>query len=261
MNLFEYLEEIPWEIGTVIVVAVFALLTVISILLMHKWGQTSKLKEHHDVTGYVFANLGVLYSVLLAFTVMNVQTRFEKTKEVVQTEASYLAEIYRDTEVFDEKDRSAIRAAIKSYLWNVIHKEWPLLSTREVNVISNDEFKKIWTAYYRVEPKGVQQQAWFQESIGKLNLLQSARISRILGGKETLGVEMWSFLIIGGIAISLFVSLFGMENLYVHMLMGIVLSGSTAFLLFLIYSFDTAFSGVISVTPEAFIRVLNSLPN
>lgn len=261
MGLFYYLEKLPWEIGTGIVVLSFILLTVAGILLMRRFIHASHLKAHHDVAGYVFANLGVLYSVLLAFTVVNVQARFEKVKDIAETEAGYLAEIYHDVEVFDEHDRNEIRNAIRSYLEHVINDEWPLLSKGMANAFAVDDFKRIWAAFYSIEPKGFRQQAWYQESIGRLNRLQTTRISRILGGEESLGKEMWTFLLIGGIALSLFVSLFGFDNLYLHLLMGVVLAGVTAFLLFLIYTFDTAYSGVVKVNPEAFVRVLDSLPN
>lgn len=261
MGFFYYLEAFPWEFGTAMVVLAFVSMTIIGILLMRKCIHSSHLKAHHDVAGFVFANLGVLYSVLLAFTVVNVQARFEKIKDIAETESSILAEIYYDVHVFDEKERDQIRASIKAYLQHVIKDEWPLLAKGLPNASADRDFKEIWKSFYSLKPNGFIQQAWYQESIGKLNLLQNARLTRILGGKESLGKEMWTFLILGGISLSLFVSLFGLENLFLHILMGIILAGTTAFLLYLIYTFDSAYSGVVKVTPDAFIRVLDSLPN
>ncbi len=86
----------------------------------------------------------------------------------------------------------------------------------------------------------------------------AARLQRLMGGAESLSSEMWTLLVVGALVMLAFLWFFSLENLAISILMASVLATSTAFLLFLIYSLDTAYSGQLAVPPEAFERVLKS---
>lgn len=258
MGIIKYIESLPWMFGAFIMVAAFVLFTIIGILCVRKTINQKSLKAHHDVAGFVFANLGVLYAVLLGFTVVNVQQRFDKIKETTQIEASYLAELYRDAGVFSDKDKRLIQDALKKYAEKVVYDEWPLMATGVANHNKIDSLKDIWAAYYNVDTTTNKQEIWYSVSINKLNELLNKRLSRLLGSKESLGAEMWTFLILGGLTVVTFIWFFTIESLTSHLLMASLLAATTAFLLFLIYSLDTAFSGQVSITPEAMENVLHS---
>ena len=70
---------------------------------------------------------------------------------------------------------------------------------------------------------------------------------------------MWTFLFLGALTLVLFIAFFGVENIRTHIFLGSVLALSTAYLLFLIHSLDTAFTGKIQVSPEALERILKTL--
>lgn len=258
MELFYILETVSWRWGTLIVVVVFSLISMLGILIVRNLFNQKTLRAHHDVAGFVFANLGVLYSVLLGFTVVNVQARFEKTAEITQVEASYLADLYRDAEVFPNETKGKIRTAIKDFIGYVIDEEWGMMSTGDVSVHASDSFKKIWEAYASYSPKDTREIIWYTQAVEKLNQLLSARLARIMGGEASLGDEMWAFLILGGVLLSVFICFFSVDRLSTHILLGAALASSTAFLLFLIYTLDTAYSGEVQIAPEAMIRVLKS---
>lgn len=259
MRIFRFIESLPWAFGALALVAIFVTFTVAGLYVVRNNFNHRGLRAHHDVAGFVFTNLGVLYAVLLGFTVVNVQQRFDKVKETAQVEASFLYQLYHDAEVLEEKERLAIREAIRSYGESVIHKEWHSMSEGKANPETQKALREIWKAYYDVNPSSQKQQIWYSESISKLNQLMSARISRLLGSEESLGSEMWTLLIIGGIVMVTFIWFFSIESFTAHLLMASILAASTAFLLFLIYSLDTAFSGDVTIPPEAMLRVLHAL--
>lgn len=258
MHVFQYLDSFSWAAGSTIVIVVFIAFSIIGTLIVRKFLNQEKLKNHHDVAGIVFANLGVLYAVLLGFTVVNVQQRFDKMENTTQQEASFLAELYEDAQVFSEKDRQAIRTAIKSYTKSVIDEEWGKMSNGERCFDTIVAFRHIWHTYYDVHITDTKQKLWYAESISKLNQLINVRLARILGSNESLGSEMWWLLFLGAIVMIAFVWVFGMKSPFSHLIMVSTLAASIAFLLYLIYSLDTAFSGSVSVQPDAFIRVLES---
>lgn len=255
------LESLPWMMAAALIVVIFILFSILGVLLVRKFIGHKHLKTHHDVASVVYANLGVLYAVLLGFTVVNVQQRFDSIKNTTEIEASYLADLYRDAEVFPTENRNKIKKAIKLYAENIIHEEWSLMSKGIQSESTVKSLHAIWNAYYEVDITSLKQDAWYRESISKLNNLMNARISRLLGSYESLGEEMWTFLILGGFIMVGFIWFFGLDNLITHLLMASILAATTAFLLFLIYSLDTAFSGQIQVPSESIERVLHSFEN
>lgn len=258
MGLLTQIESLPWVFGALLMVAVFVTFTVAGIILVRKNINPKSLKAHHDVAGFVFTNLGVLYAVLLGFTVVNVQQRFDRIKETTLIEASYLAELYRDAGVFAEKDKERIQNSLVRYTKSVIENEWPVMANGHEDTNTIAALKDVWNAYYEIDPTTKKQDMWYSVSINKLNLFLNTRLTRILGSKESLGTEMWTFLILGGLSIITFIWFFTIESLTSHLLMASILAATTAFLLFLIYSLDTAFAGQISIPPDPMERVLHS---
>ena len=259
MKLFKHLETLPWEMGSLIAITVFVLFAISGIILVRKTITVKNLRAHHDVAGFIFANLGVLYSVLLGFTVVNVQQRFDKARETTHIEASVLAQLYRDSEVFSEGNGRVIRNSIKNYLTAVIQDEWPKMAIKENSPKSEEALNNIWKAYYAMEFDSIKQQVWYAESISKLNQLTSSRLDRLMSSVDSLGPEMWASLILGGLLIVSFLWFFSLDSLLTHILMASILASVTAFLLFLIYSLDTSFAGDINIAPQAFENVLKSL--
>src|SRR3989339_1547650 len=110
--VLQFLDSLEWGLSFLLIAVIFMLLTTISILFVRKKANLGRLKDCHDVTGIIFSNLGALYAVLLGFTIVNAQSRFDKIKESTQVEASKLIDLYRDAELFTEKDQNQIKVAI-----------------------------------------------------------------------------------------------------------------------------------------------------
>lgn len=259
MFLFYYFESLSWTLGSLVIVLIFAAFTISGMLLVRKLVNIKTLRSHHDVAGFIFANIGVLYAVLLGFTVVNAQQRFDSIKQVARVEAGYLAELYEDAEIFQEQDKDRIRAALKNYIKSILNEEWNLMSSGSDSPATEKALKNVWHAYYQLNPKTEKEKVGFSISLTKMNQLMSARLERLLGAEESLGREMWTLLILGAVVIMSFTWFFGLENLFLQMLMGSILAASTAFLLYLIYSLDTAYTGEISIQPEALHKVFKSL--
>lgn len=211
MFILDRLEDLDWAQGSFILGLIFILMVMITILAVRKIVGRKTLQANHDVTGFVFTNLGVLFSVLLGFTVVNVQQRFDKIKETTQIEASYLADLYHGAEVFSPKDSTRIREEIKQYITHVIQKEWPLMAEKDPSLQASDQLKALWQSYYTVQVDTYAQQAWYAESIKKLNQLVDTRLARILGAEDSLSEEMWAFLFLGAIILVLFIAFFGVK--------------------------------------------------
>ncbi len=251
--VLQFLDSLEWGLSFLLIAVIFMLLTTISILFVRKKANLGRLKDCHDVTGIIFSNLGALYAVLLGFTIVNAQSRFDKIKESTQVEASKLIDLYRDAELFTEKDQNQIKVAIIAYAQSIIDHEWTF---KKANLDTGQKLKGLLRCYYDADIQTPKQTIWYTASVDQLNQLSDLRLARILGSQESIGSEMWAILILGGCAMILFLCFFGPEKPIQHLFMGSLLAITIAFSLFLIHSLDSTFTGTISVKADALENLL-----
>src|SRR3954453_2853130 len=114
------------------------------------------VEGHNDITGFVFATVGVLFSVLLAFVVIAVWDRFTATQESVSTEAATMVTAYRDTENFPEPEREVAQAAYRTYANKIIATEWDAHGKLKVHT-SPDLLNPLYRVYREVPVKTPEQ--------------------------------------------------------------------------------------------------------
>ncbi|MBU6446903.1 MAG: DUF4239 domain-containing protein, partial [Verrucomicrobia bacterium] len=128
------LESPSWILSAVFVVGSSILLCVAVLLLVRRWIPVHDLKAHHGVAGFTLGIIGVLYSVILGFTVVNVQGKSNQVAQTVHTEAICLADLYRQAAIFDPAGRAAVRASLRAYVQYVIQKEWGRAKSRTIDL-------------------------------------------------------------------------------------------------------------------------------
>ena len=113
-----------WVLSSLIVVIPAIFICLFFLWVIRKWIPIEDLKENHDVAGFTLGIIGVLYSVILGFTVVNEQTRYNDVLKTIHTEAVALADLYREAAFFPPSGRDAIRSSLRNYVDYVIKKEW-----------------------------------------------------------------------------------------------------------------------------------------
>lgn len=254
MNL---LFDSPIWIFSCLLVVIPAIVVSIAILwLVRKFVSHHTLREHHDVAGFTFGIIGVLYSVILGFMVINVQNRYSQTEETIHTEVTILSDLYRDADYLPSVNRDLIRSNLRDYVDYVAHVEWKAPNDEKNRLGAQKILRSLWNSYYSIDLQGTKMQLWYQQSISKLDQLMNARLGRQFNAKEHLGGMMWSLLIIGGVITVGFMFLFGLENMRSQMLMTAVLAGYLSFMLYLVFSLDNVFTGPKAIQPDPFEQVL-----
>jgi hypothetical protein len=216
-------------------------------LLRQRVSHTS-LKKHHDVAGFMLGTIGVLYSVILGFTVINAKDRFTQASNTVHTEAMTLADLYRNGFFFDTSSSQRIRSALRDYLQYVLEEEW---SGHTGRLHAEKAIQGLWLAFSDVDLTQEKERLWYAQSISKLDDLMNARLSRQFYFQERLGSMMWSLLIIGAVITISFMFFFGLESFRSQVLMTGLLVGYLSFMLYLVYCLDHPFEGSQGIKPTA----------
>jgi len=180
---------------------------------------------------------------------VNVQDRFNRSIETIHTEATVLADLYREAEFFEQPYRDELRVTLRNYVSYVLKEEWHLPKDKKMHLGAQKHFKSLWDSYYHVDLKTDNQKAWYLQSIGRLDDLMRARLEREFNSWDHLGSMMWSLLISGAVITILFMFFFGLDNLRSQLLMTALLSGYLAFILFLVFSLDHTFKGSENMSP------------
>jgi hypothetical protein len=245
-------ESPTWIIIAILIMVITTGITISILWVIRKNVSHIKLREHHDVAGYIFSIIGVLYSVILGFTVINVQERYNKAEETVHTESTIIADLYRDATYFDEASVASIRSNLKKYVQYVIQQEWVLPGDETRRLKADGILQDLWQSYQGVDLQSERSKIWYQQTIPKLDRLMDARLAREFYSWDSLSHMMWTILILGAAITICFTFFFGIENLKMQMFMTSLLTIYLTFMLYLVFSLDHVFEGAVHVTPKAF---------
>src|SRR5579872_2619180 len=95
-----FFSSLPVYIGGPVFVGGFVAIAVLAGLLAHRYLPQSVLDQHNEIAGFVFAVVGVVYAVLLAFLAIGVWEHFQSSEESTYQEASSLTVVYRKSDLF-----------------------------------------------------------------------------------------------------------------------------------------------------------------
>lgn len=254
-----YFAFFPWYVTAFFLVIGINLLVYIGFRWVRNNVPSELIRANHDVASYTLNILGLMYAVLIGFTIVNVQGRFDEVDHNVHTEANILLNLFRDASALPKKNRDAIRKEIRTYVDQVVSREWSDMENHDQQHLHSPlHLHNLWQSYYDVEPISPKDQIWYRVSVDKLNDLNNARLERLFSSEQKLGPFMWTLLLVGGFCLVIFMYFFSAPSLLAQFCMASVIAGNIVFMLFLIYSLDTVFTGSIKVDSTAFEFLQNS---
>jgi hypothetical protein len=216
-------------------------------------------QEHNDVAGFIYAVLGILYAVLLAFVVVVVWQQYEDARAVNRAEANALADIYALAESLAEPDRSQVQDLARTYAEVVIREEWPLLADGQAS-------DRAWEASYELQARAIAlqpntraEQALYSRLLTQVSELLHQRRLRLLYSQDQAPPLLLWLLIGGGVVTVAFSYLFGLRNALAHSLMVAALAGLVAASILLINVLDFPYTGDFRLQPDSLVLVLQRL--
>jgi hypothetical protein len=250
-----FLTREPLWLSGLLMVGLTSVLACLGPSLIRRFVALEKLTTNNEVAGFKFATVGVLYAVLLAFSIIVVWEKFNDAEATVEKEAGAAAAMYHLSSGLDEPQASALRGALTFYLRSAISKEWPAMEDGRESASTHQALDGI---YKVVLGSGRSQSGTplTSEIFNQLDTLTQARRSRIVAAEGSVPEILWIVLFVGAVVTISFTFFFGTRNLRAQMLM-------TALLSVLIFSellsavvLDRPFSGTVKVTPGAITDVL-----
>jgi hypothetical protein len=252
--LFQALAGLPVVLGALLFIGIVVVVSLAGAFAFHRLVPHAVLAEHNEIAGFVFAVVGVVYAVLLAFLAIGVWEHYETAQQRTYDEAGRLTVVYRKSDLFAQTH--LLRAELTQYVRAVIADEWPRMQRGEHDPHSRAIIERIAYQVRHLPVTTMAQQnvhAAMTQSIDDAMVDRDDRISL-----ATLGVNqfLWWILIAGAVVTIFFAYLFAYRNAWSLIAIVGLLAFMLGLVLYLIAAVDYPFRGEIRVGPEAFTNAL-----
>jgi hypothetical protein len=242
-----------------LVVCGTVLFAVAGMMLVRRRVPVEVLERQHEVGGFLYGALAVIYGILLAFVVFVVWTSYQSASDAVASEADQLVDLLRLSRGFPPETGAAIQEGLRQYTNSVIEKEWVAMRAGRESLDVEKEIETLWRIYLGPDSASFRSSPALAESLGRMGRLADARRARLGKSRSRIPAMLWILLLSGGLIMILFTYFFGIRNLRAQMLMTAALASQIAFILFLIAAIDRPFDGVMQIGPQPFRSVLQRL--
>ncbi|MEO8211174.1 MAG: DUF4239 domain-containing protein [bacterium] len=237
-------------------------ISITALLILRKKIHWESFKENHEVGGFLFNALGLIYAVLIAFVVFATWEDYNAARKYCDNEADVLQNLYLNTEGLPEENRAELKKKILDYIKTVIYDEWPLMARGEANPESRYKLIEIWKAYNNIDSlKTEKEKIFFGESLDKLNDITEFRRQRILSSQNHIPMIIWIVIILGAMTSIGFSLFFGTRSHLIQATMTSLFAITNAMVILMILALDHPFTGDIKITPEAFEQIFQYLSN
>lgn len=244
--------------GGITVAVVTALVAGVIVVLVQRY--TDKARERHDgyvdAIGMVFAVVGVLYAIVLAFVVIAVWDQMGAAREDSFTEATALVDVYAYAETMPDGTGAEIQFLAKSYAEQVIRDEWPVMERHEAPPLKGwHTLDRLRGAVQATAPGADASDAQvdaYHAALADVETAGAARTFRAAASSRGLPLVMW-FLLVGGGALTIaFAYLFDIAGLVPQIIFTVGLTVMVVLLLYAVYQLEYPFARGERIRPDAF---------
>ena len=230
--------------------------SILGLALFHRMVEKSHLREAHDVTGFVYAMVGVIYAVLLAFVVVVVWEQFQNADQIAEDEASHLGNVRQLARAFPDSISKAISTDIHDYAESVVTREWPAMAQGRSDSATYAITKRLWNTFYAYRPVQGEQE-YYNQALRELTSFNTSRRQRIIEMHGSIPPILWGLLIGGAIVCIVFTYLFATPRAWTQYMITGLLAAMIAVTLVLIHEMDHPYRGAMSLTPDGFEFILH----
>jgi hypothetical protein len=245
----------------VVIVLGSTLLSVAGLLAVARLVPVELRASDNDVKAAFLSMAGVAYAILLAFVVVAVWTDFSDAGKTSQDEVTRLSNLMRDTGPFPDRVRVPMRRSVLAYADSVVNLEWRSMADGKSNPVTARRYEKMWSHWERYSPRAANADAFYGESISRLNDLANNRRERLIASRASVPTVLWLLLMLGFVVSMAFTYQFKMARLTMHILSVAAIAALTGFVLFLIYSLQHPFAGSVAISSAPWREFLESWAN
>jgi Cache 3/Cache 2 fusion domain/Protein of unknown function (DUF4239) len=222
----------------------------------HPWFHNDE--RTNDMVGFALSSFSVLYGLLVGLIAVAAYQNFSTVSDIAAKEASSLAAMYRDLRGYPQPIRGRLQEDLREYTRYVIDKAWPEQRRGIVPSEGSHRIEQFVDDLLTFKPSEKSEEIIHAEALRQLNNYIELRRARLANVTTGIPAVLWWVVLIGALISVVLIAMLAME-IHVHLILGGALSLFLGLVIFLIVAMDNPFRGQVSVGPEAFEAVYDTL--
>lgn len=239
----------------VLILGILTACAVVLILVVLRQRRTTDddPSETPDVIEYMTMMIGVVYAIVLGLAIAGVWEARNAADEVVASEAQALHEVYERAQVYPAAERDRIRTDVDAYVHHTVTKEWPRMTEHgELTDRGGVLLGKLRKDVLDHEPRTTREDQAYAALAERVAAVDAARTQRAASAQPTLPGVVWLGLFAGAVVSVGMLFTLQIQRSGRELLLAALFTALIAFLLFLVWRFDSPFSRGLSEPVEAF---------
>ncbi|MBV9546924.1 MAG: DUF4239 domain-containing protein, partial [Chloroflexi bacterium] len=197
--------------GTLIV-AVTVVLSLVGFYLVNRFVPAAIRCRYNDVAGFIYAAVGVIYAILLAYVVIVVWEQFDATGSTVELEAVAAANIFHGVDDFPDPARSNVKNTVQEYVETTINEEWPALANGQMSPRADQLAHDLRDAIHQLPVDSPRDQVMFDHVMTQYEQMITQRRLRVFEADIGVHPILWVMLIVGACLTIAFTYFFGLDS-------------------------------------------------
>ena len=173
-----FLSNLPLWVLIVAIVVVPTFVAMVLQALIHRWVGVDRLVKNNEIAGFKFATVGVIYAVLLAFTVIAVWEKFSAAEAAVDQEAASIAALLRYAEGA-EPEAFRLRTAIAHYGKTAVESEWSAMAKESESLETTEALNEVYEAALALNRIATRDTADMSEVFTQIDHITASRRLRL----------------------------------------------------------------------------------
>lgn len=240
------------DFGGFVLVIGSAIFAVIGLLVMRKVVNFDRLRQSHDVGGYLLSVVGTLYAVLLGLVVVDAMSKFQLAREVTEREANALADVFMLAKCLPGPKKYEVRKIAREYAAAVVDTEWKDMDEGTYCPVAQNTAVALIQSLLDFEPQTENQKALYPIMVEEATDIWKSRRQRINMAVNGVQPAEWVTLIAGAAITVFFTFFFGLENLRLQVAMTSMVAVLISLNMYLVLLFGYPFSGDLRISVEPF---------
>ncbi|MTE21911.1 DUF4239 domain-containing protein [Streptomyces sp. TRM43335] len=242
-----------WLFLLLVIAGSCAIVVVATLLRQRRVGEDDDPSETPDVIEYMTMMIGVVYAIVLGLAIAGVWEGRSAAEEWVRQEAQALHEVRERVGAYPEEVRNRVRADVDAYVHHTVTVEWPHMTEHGESTGRGDElFDRLRRDVTSHEPGSVREAQAYQALVDQVAAADEARTAREQGAEPTLPGVVWFGLVAGAVIAVGMVFALQIQRSGRELVLAGLFTALIAFLLFLVWYFDSPFTRGLEDPAEAF---------
>ncbi|MGW2822048.1 bestrophin-like domain [Streptomyces sp. NPDC001443] len=245
-----------WLVLTLAMVAACAVVVVITLVRARRAPEDEDPDETPDVIEYMTMWIGVVYAIVLGLAIAGVWEARSVAQDHVQAEAQALHEISERVRAYPPDVRDRIRADVNAYVGHVVTTEWKAMADHgDITDRGTELLGRVRADVTDYQPKNDFEAQSYQPLLDQVAAADQARNARADSTGSTMPGVVWFGLLIGAVITIGMVFALQIRRTARELALAGMFSALIAFLLFLIWDFDSPYSRGVAATAEPFLQL------